>query len=63
MLREASGLACYNTSKTDLELMGGKKEIRDHRFVIEHAADPKEPRARCEINLMRVPEGGDEDIT
>ena len=27
--------------KTDLERMGGKKEIRDPRFVIEHADDPE----------------------
>ncbi len=27
--------------KTDLERMGGKKEMRDPRFVIEHAADPE----------------------
>ena len=27
--------------KTDLERMGGKKEMRDHRFVIEHADDPE----------------------
>ena len=26
--------------KTDLERMGGKKDMRDPRFVIEHAADP-----------------------
>ena len=27
--------------KTDLQRMGGKKEMRDHRFVIEHAGDPE----------------------
>ena len=27
--------------KTDLERMGGKKEMRDPRFVIEHAGDPE----------------------
>ncbi|MDX9859275.1 MAG: class I SAM-dependent DNA methyltransferase [Rhodospirillales bacterium] len=27
--------------KTDLERMGGKKEIRDTRFVIEHGGDPE----------------------
>ena len=27
--------------KTDLQRMGGKKEMRDHRFVIEHADDPE----------------------
>ncbi len=27
--------------KTDLERMGGKKEMHDHRFVIEHADDPE----------------------
>ncbi|MDE0104663.1 MAG: N-6 DNA methylase [Bryobacterales bacterium] len=27
--------------KTDLARMGGKKEMRDHRFVIEHAGDPE----------------------
>jgi len=27
--------------KTDLERMGGKKEIRDSRFVIEHGGDPE----------------------
>ena len=27
--------------KTDLERMGGKKEMRDPRFVIEHAEDPE----------------------
>ena len=27
--------------KTDLERMGGKKEMRDHRFAIEHADDPE----------------------
>ena len=27
--------------KTDLERMGGKKEMRDSRFVIEHAGDPE----------------------
>ena len=27
--------------KTDLERMGGKKEMRDHRFVIDHADDPE----------------------
>ena len=27
--------------KTDLERMGGKKEMRDPRFVIEHADDPE----------------------
>jgi type I restriction enzyme M protein len=27
--------------KTDLERMGGKKEIRDPRFVIEHGGDPE----------------------
>ena len=27
--------------KTDLERMGGKKEMRDHRFVTEHADDPE----------------------
>ncbi len=27
--------------KTDLERMGGKKELRDQRFVIEHAGDPE----------------------
>ncbi len=26
--------------KTDLQRMGGKKEMRDHRFAIEHAGDP-----------------------
>ena len=27
--------------KSDLERMGGKKEMRDLRFVIEHAGDPE----------------------
>lgn len=27
--------------KTDLEKMGGKKDLCDHRFVIEHAGDPE----------------------
>ena len=27
--------------KTDLERMGGKRDMRDPRFVIEHAADPE----------------------
>ena len=27
--------------KTDLERMGGKKDMRDPRFVIEHAGDPE----------------------
>ena len=27
--------------KTDLERMGGKKEMHDPRFVIEHAGDPE----------------------
>ena len=27
--------------KTDLERMGGKKEMRDQRFMIEHAGDPE----------------------
>jgi len=27
--------------KTDLEKMGGKKELKDHRFTIEHADDPE----------------------
>ena len=27
--------------KTDLQRMGGKKEMRDPRFVIEHAGDPE----------------------
>ena len=27
--------------KTDLTRMGGKKEMRDHRFLIEHAGDPE----------------------
>lgn len=27
--------------KTDLERMGGKKDVRDPRFVIEHAGDPE----------------------
>ena len=27
--------------KTDLDRMGGKKEMRDHRFLIEHAGDPE----------------------
>ena len=27
--------------KTDLQRMGGKKEMHDHRFVIEHAGDPE----------------------
>ena len=27
--------------KTDLERMGGKKRMHDHRFVIEHAGDPE----------------------
>ena len=27
--------------KTDLQRMGGKKEMRDQRFVIEHAGDPE----------------------
>ena len=27
--------------KTDLERMGGKKDMRDSRFVIEHAGDPE----------------------
>jgi len=27
--------------KTDLERMGGKKEMRDHRFMIEHGGDPE----------------------
>ena len=27
--------------KTDLQRMGGKKDMRDHRFVIEHAGDPE----------------------
>ena len=27
--------------KTDLQRMGGKKEMRDHRFMIEHADDPE----------------------
>lgn len=27
--------------KTDLERMGGKKEVRDPRFVIEHGGDPE----------------------
>ena len=27
--------------KTDLERMGGKKGMRDHRFLIEHAGDPE----------------------
>ena len=27
--------------KTDLERMGGKKDMRDQRFVIEHAGDPE----------------------
>jgi len=27
--------------KTDLERMGGKKDMRDHRFVIDHAGDPE----------------------
>ena len=27
--------------KTDLQRMGGKKEMHDHRFVIEHADDPE----------------------
>ena len=27
--------------KTDLERMGGKKDMRDPRFVIEHASDPE----------------------
>ena len=27
--------------KTDLQRMGGKKGMRDHRFVIEHADDPE----------------------
>ncbi len=27
--------------KTDRDRMGGKKEMRDHRFVIEHAGDPE----------------------
>ena len=27
--------------KTDLQRMGGKKELHDHRFVIEHAGDPE----------------------
>jgi len=27
--------------KSDLERMGGKKDMRDHRFVIEHAGDPE----------------------
>ena len=26
--------------KTDLERMGGKRELRDHRFLIEHGDDP-----------------------
>ena len=26
--------------KTDLERMGGKRELRDHRFLIEHGGDP-----------------------
>ena len=27
--------------KSDMERMGGKKDMRDHRFVIEHAGDPE----------------------
>ena len=27
--------------KTDLQRMGGKKDMHDHRFVIEHASDPE----------------------
>ena len=27
--------------KTDLQRMGGKKDMRDHRFAIEHADDPE----------------------
>ena len=27
--------------KTDLERMGGKKEMSDHRFVVEHEGDPE----------------------
>ncbi len=27
--------------KTDLQHMGGKKDMHDHRFVIEHAGDPE----------------------
>lgn len=27
--------------KTDLERMGGKKELRDPRFIVEHAGDPE----------------------
>ncbi len=27
--------------KSDLERMGGKKEMRDHRFMIEHGGDPE----------------------
>ena len=27
--------------KTDLERMGGRNDMRDHRFVIEHAGDPE----------------------
>ena len=27
--------------KTDLQRMGGKKEMRDHRFMIDHADDPE----------------------
>ena len=27
--------------KTDLQRMGGKKDMHDHRFVIEHAGDPE----------------------
>ena len=27
--------------KTDLERMGGKKEMSDHRFLIDHAGDPE----------------------
>ena len=27
--------------KTDLERMGGRREMRDHRFVIDHAGDPE----------------------
>ena len=43
--------------KTDLERMGGKKEMRDPRFVIEHAGDPEyslvtgSATARCSSSL------------
>ena len=30
--------------KTDLERMGGKKEMRDQRFVIEHSSDPEDSK-------------------